>query len=75
MYMYDCHRHLVYSTCDNEVGVAISIRDPYTVVSPSDRKSIEARTILFAQGPRPSRTNRALLIIRYFSFHFINVKR
>ena len=26
--MRDCH--LVARTCDNEVGVAISIRDPYT---------------------------------------------
>ena len=26
--MRDCH--LVAHTCDNEVGVAISIRDPYT---------------------------------------------
>ena len=26
--MRDCH--LVVRTCDNEVGVAISIRDPYT---------------------------------------------
>ena len=26
--MWDCH--LVARTCDNEVGVAISIRDPYT---------------------------------------------
>ena len=26
--MQDCH--LVARTCDNEVGVAISIRDPYT---------------------------------------------
>ena len=28
--MRDCHLHLVARTCDNEVGVAISIRDPYT---------------------------------------------
>ena len=43
--MWDCH--LVARTCDNEVGVAISIRDPYT--SPFTSQCKFARCLLLVR--------------------------
>ena len=43
--MRDCH--LIARTCDNEVGVAISIRDPYT--SPFTSRCKFARCLLLVR--------------------------
>ena len=43
----NCHDHLVARTCDNEVGVAISIRDPYT--SPFTSRCKFARCLLLVR--------------------------
>ena len=43
--MRDCH--LVARTCDNEVGVAISIRDPYTSV----HEPVQMTRSLSSTGP------------------------
>ena len=59
--MRDCHP--VARSCDNEVGVAISIRDPYTVVSPTDQKSIHSCTILFAAEVDVPRLKRHIRVI------------
>ena len=46
--MRDCH--LVTRTCDNEVGVAISIRDPYRIYI-AVHESVQMTRSLSSTGP------------------------